>query len=679
MGKLKWIFILVLFLAACIVRISYNDNLFAFDLKTANYDGVDYHWLAKNLCRLRGYHTFFGTGHDYHLLRSPGYPLYIALVYCLGGMHFWTLRIVDTVLSSLSVLVVCLIARNLAGRKAGAIAAALAVFYRPAIYYATRIFSENLFCLLLLALVYLMSFYRDRKWALMLGGGISGYMILTRPAWISVVPFILAWILLSCYRRKTAFVCFILAQVIVLLPWIIYCAMSLGMPPSPVIFSSSLGAENTWAAHNPRIGDFTQLGASPGRLLEHEWSQLALRRFRDYELSETEYIRRLNREARQFFRRDPLRCLRLGAKRVYRAWLGSGIMDGQGTILPDTGQNPYGVIYWKQRIFNPEAYVGDSEVVEQLMFNRTIRIAGIRIPLISFEGIFYVLVLGLIWCALVNIRHPLKRFAEVISQSALLLLIVLGYGLTNIFGITIQRYRFPLDYVLIIFSGIALSCAVEPLFRFIRVILARLGVSIPDGEIASSSVHSCRGGGRLAKRLLLAIVVIVLVGRIAQNLYGFRSQLREHCAIKLSDEDILSHMGYNEREVPPGPDYKTAWRRQMEGMGDLGELLGREILLRGEVTWINLPSPDEFNGEVYLAEARQRFGTQIQDPIYCMLIVDSYKSMDSIGSGKIIVVAPRSMLQPLKDGDSVAVMGRIGGTDYIVGSMILCAERIVSL
>ena len=85
------------FILAFAVRISFNDDLSGMDLACGNYDGMDYHWFAKDLCRGRGYHTFSGTGHGCHLLRPPGYPIYFAAVYCISGISFIALRLAGVV------------------------------------------------------------------------------------------------------------------------------------------------------------------------------------------------------------------------------------------------------------------------------------------------------------------------------------------------------------------------------------------------------------------------------------------------------------------------------------------------------------------------------------------------------------------------------------------------------
>lgn len=663
------------FVLAFAVRISFNDDLSGMDLTCGNYDGMEYHWLANNLCRGRGLHAFSDGGYDYRMLRPPGYPLYIAAVYCIAGMRFLFLRIADTLFSALSAVLAALIARELAGRKAALIALALAVFYRPAVFFATRIFSENLFCFLMLLSILLLIRRRGTPWACAVAGGLSGCLVLTRPVWLGVLPFVLAWIAASRGRRLVRSACLLLGVAAATAPWAAYCRATLGMPVSSETFSSLRGAYGAWLAYNPAAGDYTQRGPEHGRDLEHEWAQLTFLRFRNWRLPEAEYLAAVSGEASRFFRADPRRCVTLGVKRVYRAWLGSGLLDGQGTILPDTGENPYGIIYWKGRIFDPAVYLGDTEIIEQLPFRRELRILGVHVPLLSFEGVFYLMVLGLLACAMFNARHLPGRGAAAARRYSLLLLIAASYTAANVVAVTIQRFRFPLEYLVIVIAGGAIACALSPFFRFLGATLRVLGIWIDGGPEGTPRGPALRIPPNTAL-LAGAAVAAALATRCAWSLRGFHESVRAQCAVRVTDADLLSRMGRGPAEAHGAPAYRSVWERQMEGAGDLGGMLGKEILWRGEATWINPPSRADFQGEYYLQRAQARFMPGMKNPGFFRLIVDSYRDPDSIGAGEAIVVASGTALDRLKEGDHVAVLGRLGGTDFVVGSMIVCAEEI---
>ena len=666
------------FILAFAARISFNDDLSGMDLTCGNYDGIDYHWLAKNLCRGRGYHTFSGTGHGCHLLRPPGYPIYAAAVYCIAGMGFASLKIADTLLSALSAVMAALIARELAGRKAALLALLIAALYRPAAFFATRIFSENLFCFLMLLSIALMIRHKDKRWAYAAAGGISGYLILTRPVWLGVATFILAWIIVSRKRRIIQASCFLIGIAVALTPWVIYCRATLGMPVSPIMLSSLRGAYSSWAAHNPAAGDFTQIGTGPGRDPEHEYTKLVLLQFREWRLPETEYMATVSAEAMRFLKEDPARCIKLGLKRVYRSWLGSGILDGQGTIRPDTGKNPYGVLYWKGRILNPAVYVGDEEIIEQLPFRRELRVLGVHVPLLSFEGVFYLMVLSLLACAALNARHLAARTVGALRRYSLLLAIAVGYTVTTIFATAIQRFRLPLEYIVIIIAGAGIACALSPLLLFFGAAIRAAGIRIP-GDAAEPLLKPGRRIPRAIIWLAVGAVIAALAARCAYNVQSFRASVVAQCAVSVSDADVLSRMGRSSQEAHGAPDYGTVWRRQMEGAGDLGEMLGSTVLWRGEATWINLPSRADFQGEYYLRQAQEKFTPEMENPGFLRLIVDSYRDPDSIGSGRAIVVAPGKVLERLTEGDHIAVLGRLAGTDFVVGSMIVCAEEVLIL
>ncbi len=672
------LFLVLGFVAALAVRISFTDDLSGMDLSCGNYDGMEYHWLAKNLCRGRGLRTFSEGGFDYRLLRPPGYPLFIAAVYCISGMQFLHLRIADAVLSALSAVLAALIARELAGRKAACIALLLAALYRPAAFFATRIFSENLFCFLMLLSLLLLIRRGNRPWACLIAGALSGGLVLTRPVWLGVFPFVLAWVAAARGRRIVRSACLLLGLAAATAPWAAYCRLTLGMPVSPVIFSSLRGLYSTWLAYNPEAGDFTQRGPEEGRELEHEWAQLMALRFRYWRMPEAEYLAAVSAETSRFFRADPRRCLSLGVKRVYRAWLGSGLLDGQGTVLPDTGENPYGIIYWKRRIFDPAVYLGDTEIIEQLPFSRELRILGVRVPLLSFEGAFYLMALALLACAALNARHLAGKTGEAVRRYSLFVLVAAGYTAANTISVTMQRFRFPLEYLMIVVAGAGIACALSPLFRFVCAGLRTLGFRIAGEPEGPPRRLACRVAPNAAL-LAGAAVAAALAARCSWNLHGFREAVRAQCAVRVSDADIEARMGRGAREGGGGPGYREVWKRQVEGAGNLGGILGKEILWRGEATWINPPSRADFQGEYYLRSAQARFVSEMENPGFFMLIVDSYRDPDSIGSGRAVVVAPGGTVERLAEGDHIAVLGRLGGTDFVEGSIIVCAEEILVL
>ncbi|MDD5556400.1 MAG: glycosyltransferase family 39 protein [bacterium] len=676
--RIEWVLLAAGFILAFAVRLSFNDDLRGMDLACGNYDGMDYHWLAKNLCRGRGLIAFSDGGYAYRLLRPPGYPLFVAAVYCLSDMSFISLRVADTLLSALSAVIAALIARALAGRKAALIVLLLAVFYRPSAFFATRIFSENLFCFLMLLSILLMIRARERAAAYAAAGALSGLLVLTRPVWLGVLPFILAWILLSRGRRHMRGAFFLIGIAVALAPWVVYCRATLGMPVSPAMFTSLRGIYNTWIAHNPVLGDFTQLGPEDGRDLEHEWAQLMSLRFRHRRLPEAEYMAAVSGEAARFFRAEPARCVILGLRRVYRSWLGSGILNGQGTVLPDTGMNPYGVIYWKGRIFDPAVYLGDEEIIEQLPFRRELSLLGIRVPLLSFEGVFYLMLFGLAASAALDARHLPGRAAGAMRRYSLLLAVAAGYTITNVFSVTIQRFRYPMEYIVLIIAGAAFARALSPLFRFAGAALRAFGIRLRD-DAAALRREPFRRPRRAVWLPLAAAAVLALAARCAANLRAFRRDVVAQCAVRPEDEEILTRMGRSPEGISGALRHEAARGRWLEGAGDLGGMLGEMVLWRGEATWINSPSRAPFREEYHLWRAQDRFAPAMEDPGFLRLIVNSYRDPDSIGSGLAITVAPGKTIGRISEGDHLAVLGRLGGTDFVEGPMILIADEVLVL
>ena len=133
---------------------------------------------------------------------SPGAPLFYAGIYYLtGGVHPGAVRLVVALLGALTVVLVYLIGRRLAGPVAGLAAAGLFAIYPVTIFFTGKLMSEPLATLTLAGAV--LSFFwagdRDRHWlAWALPGFLLGLTAFARPEYLA---FILVFALLALVRR----------------------------------------------------------------------------------------------------------------------------------------------------------------------------------------------------------------------------------------------------------------------------------------------------------------------------------------------------------------------------------------------------------------------------------------------------------------------------------------------
>jgi len=160
-------------------------------------DMADYETMALNL--LDGEGLVMNTPHlTYKAYRPPLYPLFIAAGYQLFGARPFNIRLLQAVLSTATVFLICLLTRELIlngsptgvdGRRSqtaigiGILAAAFLAFEESSIFLCGQLLSETLFTFLLVFLIYLVS-RGSRSPGLgvaTLIGVVGGLLILTRP------------------------------------------------------------------------------------------------------------------------------------------------------------------------------------------------------------------------------------------------------------------------------------------------------------------------------------------------------------------------------------------------------------------------------------------------------------------------------------------------------------------
>ena len=155
----------------------------------------------------------------------PLYSLYLAVFSWFGGTSALTHRLASCLLGAGALVPLGLVARRIAGERAGLLAAALAAVYPMLWINDGMLISESMYVLVISAV--LLAAYRlwvSRSWldAALLGGAI-GLACLTRPEAIMLVPFIGVPLLLARDRdlRHRIGVVFLVGVtcLVVILPW----------------------------------------------------------------------------------------------------------------------------------------------------------------------------------------------------------------------------------------------------------------------------------------------------------------------------------------------------------------------------------------------------------------------------------------------------------------------------
>lgn len=194
------------------------------------WDSTFYFYAAKSIA----------AGHGYSILGHPtaffpvGWSAFLGLFFALTGPSIWTILVLNLILWSVTAALVYVLARRMAGRGAG-IVAALIVGSSPTLtLYVLRAYSEALFIPLLLAVCLFLTARRQAptRRAAALAGICLGCAILVRST-AAPLPFLLPlWLLVRNPWReawRAAATLFAVSSLVVA-PWVIRNAVVMHAP-----------------------------------------------------------------------------------------------------------------------------------------------------------------------------------------------------------------------------------------------------------------------------------------------------------------------------------------------------------------------------------------------------------------------------------------------------------------
>jgi 4-amino-4-deoxy-L-arabinose transferase-like glycosyltransferase len=280
--------------------------------------------------------------------RAPMYPLFLAPIVAFdaslrdGRMPSDVpdaVKVVQSLVGAIGIWLLGAIAWRVGGPRMGVVAAAIAAVYPPLVWICAYALSEALFATLALACVWWLMPLLDAQrtstspaspppseqrgemgpggeWGrLFIGGLLIGLAVLTRPAMLFFLPFVL---LLTWQRRRgrVALTAALLAGVFaVVLPWTARNAAVYGR----FVLVASEGGVTFWTGnHREALGE-GDLAANPHlKRLNQEF------RARHRGLTEEELEPIYYREALNFIAEAPLRWLGLVAKKLFYTWVPIG-------------------------------------------------------------------------------------------------------------------------------------------------------------------------------------------------------------------------------------------------------------------------------------------------------------------------------------------------------------------
>ncbi len=158
---------------------------------------------------------------------APIYPVFLGIVYLFVGHSAFTVLILQSLISSMTVIAIYLIGRELFSKQIGIIAALIASVYAVFIFYAGNILSETLqtfvYSILIYAIVKFDSF--DKKYDWFGFGMLVGVAALFRGNILLFVAAVVIWMLINYLRRRelkknirTSLLFFILGLAVPILP-----------------------------------------------------------------------------------------------------------------------------------------------------------------------------------------------------------------------------------------------------------------------------------------------------------------------------------------------------------------------------------------------------------------------------------------------------------------------------
>ncbi len=345
--------------------------------------------------------------------RAPGYPAFLAAVsFGLVDAHPRStpaaVKLAQSAVGALGVIVIGVLAARAGGPAAGALAAIGAAVYPPLVWISAYALSEALYSLLALACALLLARaidatephlpgQRQPYFALALGGVLAGIAALVRPVMVLFVALYAAWLLFRRAPVHTA--AFVLGAAIVIAPWTLQSSQR----AHRFVLIATEGGVTFWTGNHPLASGEGDLAANP-QLKSADIELRKRHRHLDADALEPIYYR----EAFDHIRAEPARWLGLMVRKFVYQW------------IP----------------------VGPSYRLHSTLYAAT--------SIASYAVVLPFGIAGLVWLVR-NRRVPV-----------VLLLLAASQVLAGLIFLPQERYRIPvIDPVLLIFAAVWLTSAVR--------------------------------------------------------------------------------------------------------------------------------------------------------------------------------------------------------------------------
>ncbi len=133
---------------------------------------------------------------------SPGYPYFLAVIFTIFGKSILLIRLIQVVLNSINIIFIYLIAKNLHSDKAGYLAAGIAAFFSPFIFYSGAVLLEvvQTFILSLFLVIVTNKELMKKESSWLWSGLLIGIASYFRANILLVFPLIIIWFIIKIIK-----------------------------------------------------------------------------------------------------------------------------------------------------------------------------------------------------------------------------------------------------------------------------------------------------------------------------------------------------------------------------------------------------------------------------------------------------------------------------------------------
>ncbi|NOZ27275.1 MAG: glycosyltransferase family 39 protein [Chloroflexi bacterium] len=268
---------IAIFLLALALRLAYVTLFVGWDY-VPQRDAAEYSAIAANLAAGHGYRLPSG---ELTAIRPPLFPLLLAGVYAIFGVHYGAALVVQGLLGALTCVIVYRVGAEAFGEWPGRLAGGMAAGYPLLIYNDGQLLSETIFLvwvtLALWAMLRLARRLRTREVVVL--GIALGLVALTRPNGLILWAGVVIWALWYWRRRGWPVVGAVTLIVLLLLtPWVVrnWIAMDAFIPASTMGGAVLLGSYNEIVLEDPAYrGDWVSPCRVPGARCGEAMSEVA--------------------------------------------------------------------------------------------------------------------------------------------------------------------------------------------------------------------------------------------------------------------------------------------------------------------------------------------------------------------------------------------------------------------